>query len=293
MTVILVACCLLCLGPAAKGANDAADLYETYQSLIPLLEHNQFQHQLYLDSQESPSTIKGEVYAVMAYPFSTVNDAFSDPSQGPVNWCDALILHPNIKYCHATSDSSGNTLIVNVSKEEIAEALGDTYRVQFEYAAATTSTEYLQVKLHADSGPLGTRDYRIALEAVALSGDRTFLHLTYSYSYGVIGRLAMKAYLATFDRGKVGFTDVADPSAAQAKYVGGMRGLMERNTMRYYLAIDAYLGALSSPPDQRLEQRLSNWFDASEQYPRQLHEMDRQQYMQMKYDEYQRLRMNQ
>jgi hypothetical protein len=293
MTVMLVACCLLCLAPAAKGANDAADLYETYQSLIPLLEHSQFQHQLYLDSQESPSTIKGEVYAVMAYPFSTVNDAFSDPSQGPVNWCDALILHPNIKYCHATSDSSGNTLIVNVSKEEIAEALGDTYRVQFEYAATTTSTGYLQVKLHADSGPLGTRDYRIALEAVALSGDRTFLHLTYSYSYGVIGRLAMKAYLATFDRGKVGFTDVADPSAAQAKYVGGMRGLMERNTMRYYLAIDAYLGALSSPPDERLEQRLSNWFDASEQYPRQLHEMDRQQYMQMKYDEYQRQQMKQ
>jgi hypothetical protein len=124
MTAILVACCLLCLGPAAKGADDAADLRDTYQSLIPMLEHNQFQRQLYLASQESPSTIKGEVYAVMAYPFSTVDDAFSDPSQGPLNWCDALILHPNIKYCHATSDSSGNTLIVNVSEKEVAEALG-------------------------------------------------------------------------------------------------------------------------------------------------------------------------
>lgn len=58
--------------------------------------------------------------------------------------------------------------------------------------------------------------------------------------------------------------------------------------MRYYLAIDAYLGALSSPPDKQLEQRLTDWFDASERYPRQLHEMDRQQYMQMKYEEYQR-----
>ena len=60
--------------------------------------------------------------------------------------------------------------------------------------------------------------------------------------------------------------------------------------MSYYLAVDAYLGAQSSPPDKRLEQSLSNWFNASEQYPRQLHEMERQPYMQMKYDEYRRQR---
>ncbi|RDK01048.1 hypothetical protein [Paraburkholderia lacunae] len=285
---ILVACCLLYQSLAANGSDDADRLLETYQSLIPRLDHNQFQRRLYLESEESPSTLKGEIYAVMDYPFPTVDGALNDPSLGPVNWCEALILHPNIKYCHASGGSNGNTLIVNVSKKEVAEEIGTTYRVQFDYDAATTSTGYLQVKLHADSGPLNTRDYRIVLEAVALNGDRTFLHLTYAYSYGVIGRLAMKAYLATFGRGKVGFTEIADPSAAQPEYVSGVRGLVERNTMRYYLAIDAYLGALSSPPDKRLEQRLSNWFDASEQYPRQLHEMDQQQYMQMKYDEYQR-----
>jgi hypothetical protein len=58
--------------------------------------------------------------------------------------------------------------------------------------------------------------------------------------------------------------------------------------MRYYLAIDAYLGALSSTPDKRLEQRITNWFDATEQYPRQLHEVGRQEYIQMKYREYER-----
>ncbi|EDT06267.1 hypothetical protein [Burkholderia ambifaria] len=288
MASVLMACSLPCLGGTpADGADEAAKLRDAYQKLIPRLDHNQFKRLLYLDSEESSSTLKGEVYAVMAYPFATVNGAFNDPARGPSNWCDALILHPNIKYCRTTS-GGGNTLIVNVSKKEVAEELSTTYRVQFEYDAATTGPGYLQVKLHADQGPLNTRDYRIALEAVALGGDRTFLHLTYAYSYGVLGRLAMKTYLAAFGRGKVGFTDIADPSAAQAEYIGGMRGLMERNTMRYYLAIDAYLGALSSPPDKRLEQRLTDWFDASERYPRQLHEMDRQQYMQMKYDEYRR-----
>lgn len=288
MLTMIVACCLLCRSLVARGASDAATLRETYQSLIPVLDHNRFHRRLYLDSQESPSTVKGEIYAVTEHPFPTVNEALNDPARGPVNWCDVLNLHPNIKYCHASSGSSGNTLTVNISRKEVAEELGATYRVRFDYDAATTSPGYFEVKLHADSGPLGTRDYRIVLEAVALSSDRTFLHLTYACSYSLIGRLAMKGYLATFGHGKVGFTNLADPSAAQAEYVGGMRGLAERNTMRYYLAIDAYLGALSTPPNKRLEQRLSNWFDASEQYPRQLHEIDRQEYMQMKHEEYQR-----
>lgn len=286
--VVFVAFCLLCQNLVAQRASDAAALRETYRSLIPELDHNQLHRRLYLDSQESPSTVKGEIYAVLEYPFATVNGALDDPSRGPVNWCDVLNLHPNIKYCRASSDSSGNILTVNISRKEVAEALRDTYRVRFSYDAATTSPGYFQVKLHADSGPLGTHDYRIVLEAVALGGDRTFLHLTYAYSYGVMGRLAMKAYLATFDHGRVGFTTIANPSAAQPEYVRGIRGLAERNTMRYYLAIDAYLGALSTPPARQREQRLSNWFDASEQYPRQLHEIDRQQYMQMKHEEYRR-----
>jgi hypothetical protein len=64
--------------------------------------------------------------------------------------------------------------------------------------------------------------------------------------------------------------------------------VVERNTMRYYLAIEAYLGALSAPPRARLEKRLHDWFAASERYPRQLHEMKRNDYLDMKRREYQR-----
>lgn len=285
---LLGACSLLCQGLSAQVSSDATKLRATYEMLTPRLDHNAFHRRLYLISQESPSTVKGEIYAVMDYPFATVNQALNDRSRGPTNWCDLLILHPNTKYCHGSDGSSGNTLTMNISEKEVAEELAATHRILFDYEVETTSSRYFRVKLHADSGPLNTRDYQIVLEAVSLSGDRTFLHLTYAYSYGVIGRLAMKAYLATFGRGKVGFTNITDSHAAQPRYVAGVRGLMERNTMRYYLAVDAYLGTLSSPPDQRLEERLNNWFSASEEYPRQLHEIDRQQYMQMKQDEYRR-----
>lgn len=286
MLAILIVCCL-CHGLLARGADDAASLRDKYQSLAQQLKHNQFHRPLYLESAETPTTLKGDIYAVVDFPFATVNGALNDPVQGPANWCDVLILHLNTKYCHASNSSNGTILSVNIGRK-VEQKLADSYRVQFHYRAAATTPEYFQVDLNADSGPLSTTDYRIVLEAVGISGDRTFLHLTYSYSYGMGGRIAMKAYLATLGSDKVGFTVAGGSSSAQTEYIGGVRGLVERNTLRYYLAIDAYLGALSRPPDKRLEQRLTMWFDATEHYPRQLHEMDRQQYLQMKYKEYER-----
>ncbi|EDT40281.1 hypothetical protein [Burkholderia ambifaria] len=285
---ILAACCLACVGLSAQPSDDAATLRAQYQNLKPQLDRNSFHRRLYLDSQESFSTATGEIYAEVDYPFATVSDVLDYRSKGLANWCELLILHPNVKYCRASGTNSDNMLTLNISKREAAAELQATYRLYFRYDAAARAPGYFKVRLHADSGPLNTRDYQIVLEAVQLGDDHTFLHLTYAFSYGLVGRLAMKSFLATFDHGKVGFTNVASPSAAQAEYVDGVRGLVERNTMRYYLAIDAYLAALLSPPDKQLEQRLSTWFNSSEQYARQLHEIDRQQYMRMKQDEYRR-----
>ena len=58
--------------------------------------------------------------------------------------------------------------------------------------------------------------------------------------------------------------------------------------MRYYLAIDAFLGALSAPPNARREKSLHDWFAGIERYPRQLHEMEQGDYLAMKRGEYAR-----
>ena len=86
----------------------------------------------------------------------------------------------------------------------------------------------------------------------------------------------MQAYLATAGASKQGFT------------TNGVRGAVERNAMRYYLAIDAFLDSLSAPPGQQVERRLRNWFAATERYPRQLREMDAGTYLAMKRQEVQR-----
>jgi hypothetical protein len=58
--------------------------------------------------------------------------------------------------------------------------------------------------------------------------------------------------------------------------------------MRYYLAVESYLGSLSQPPGRQFSSRIEHWFDATEQYRRQLHEMDRADYLAMKQSEYAR-----
>ena len=120
------------------------------------------------------------------------------------------------------------------------------------------------------------------MEAVPIEGGKTFMHLSYAYGYGTAGKIAMGAYLSTAGASKVGFSQM------QGQPTTGVRGAIERNAMRYYLAIDAYMDALSAPEAQRVDKRINNWFNATERYPKQLHEMDRNTYVTMKRAEYDR-----
>lgn len=247
------------------------------------LLNNQFQRALYLDSMESSHDLKGEIYAVIDYPFAAVNVALNNPA----HWCDVLILHMNVKYCHASSNKADTVLTVDLGRK-YDQPLADAYRLEFNYRGVITTPDYFAVELNAENGPLSTRDYRLWIEATALNDGHTFLHFTYAYAFGFTGSLAMQGYLMTLGRDKVGFTVTGKQSNGQPVYIQGVRGVVERNTMRYYLAIDAYLAALTAPPKDQLEKRLQYWYNATEQYAQQLHEVERNDYLKMKRKEYQR-----
>ena len=290
MPVFLLICALFWGGWFAAGQSFATEqdipavlLRAKYTELNKQLLNNQFQRPLYLNSVESSQDLKGEIYAVVDYPFATVNAALNNPA----HWCDVLILHVYIRYCHASSNMAGSALTVNLSNK-YDQPLADTYRAGFNYRGVLTTPDYFAVELKAETGPLGTHDYRIWLEATPLEDGRTFLHFTYAYGFGVIGRLAMQGYLATVGRNKVGFTVEGKQPNGQPVYIQGVRGVVERNTMRYYLAIEAYLDALTASPEAQLEKRLQHWYDGTDQYARQLHEIERQDYLDMKHKEYQR-----
>jgi len=274
------ACASLAAG-AEPDADPAAALQARYAALSEQLEHSPFPQHLHVESMEGPGASQGDVYAVVDYPIATVSDAFSSPA----NWCDALILHLNVKYCRPVS-RDGRAVLSTAIGRNFDQPLSSTYRVKFTYSIAASRPDYVDVELKARKGPLGTANYRISLEAVGLENERAFVHLQYSYTYGFVGRLAMKTYLATSGSEKVGFTLVGDSSDPEPKFIAGVRGAIERNTMRYYLAIDAYLGALATPAPARFEQSLERWFSATELYPRQLREIDRDAYFAMKRSEY-------
>jgi hypothetical protein len=280
--VALAACAMAAQVEAASPVTGpAAALRGRHAALSEHLRNSPLQQGLYLESAESPGTLRGDVYAVVDYPFATVSKTFTKSA----SWCEALILHLNVKFCQAELRGEDTVLSVAIGRK-IDEPLDDTYQLEFAYSVTASEPGYTEIALAAREGPLDTRNYQISLEMVGLDDKRAFLHLRYSYDYGLTARLAMGAYLATSGSGKVGFTSVASESGGSPQLIGGLRGALERNTMRYYLALDAYLDALATPAPQRFEESIERWFTATERYARQLHEVERGDYLTMKRDEY-------
>lgn len=287
MKFIPLSCSLLgmmALAPQALAASEVAQaLLVRHAELREQLASNPFGRPLYLQSSEEGDQLKGEIYAQLEQPFAVAAPALQSMAQ----WCQVLILHLNVKGCRPSSAGSVATLHVDIGRK-YEQPLANAYPFAFTYRANARGSDTLQVRLSAADGPLGTRDYQIAVELVALDAQRSFLHLSYAYQYGMAAHAAMGGYLATLGRDKVGFSVVGTDSAGQPLYQGNMRGVVERNTMRYFLAVEAYLGALSVSAAKQQEQRLNDWHTGVERYPRQLHELERDEYLAMKRKEIRR-----
>ncbi len=269
-------------------ANDstgdaAAILTEKHAAVLGKLEHNGFAKPLYLESNDADGNLRAHVYAVLDEPYANVRAELQQPER----WCDILILHPNTKYCRPESVRAGTALNVNIGRKS-DQPVEQSYRVDFAFHVQSADERYLGVFLKAGKGPFGTRDYHILLEAVPLQSGQTFIHFAYSYAYGTAAKLALLAYLNTKGSSKVGFTVTGRGKDGELAYIRGLRGLIERNVMRYYLAIEAHFGALSAPADARVDKRLNDYYAATEHYPRQLHETDQRDYVALKRKEYAR-----
>lgn len=264
----------------AQEAGSANALQAEYKAVTAQLDNNPFKRKLALDSTEGSGQLSGNIYAVVNHPFTEVGKAFKRPAA----WCGVLMLHLNTKGCAVSGTGATPTLVVAVGRK-FDQPVADASRVDFTYTLKADAADYLDVNLAAADGPMSTHDYRIVFEATPIDGDKSFVHLGYSYGYGMAAKLAMQAYLSTIGSDKVGFTVTGKDTDGSPQYIGGVRGVVERNTMRYYLAIDAYLDAPAAP---QLDQRLGAWFDATEQYARQLHEMSRTEYLTMKENEFRR-----
>lgn len=255
---------------AARGEDvTAAQLRRLHAELAPALARSDFGRPMLLQSEHGRGHGEGVVHAVLDAPMARVQALVQ-----PQRWCEVLMLHQNTRGCQV----AGQGLQVEVGGKRGALGEGVMLALRFESAQ---QGDLLKLRLSAEHGPLGTRDYDFSVQATALPDGRSFLRFRYSYGFGLMARVAMQSYLSTWGQQKVGFSREARPDGQPGELVRGMRGVIERNTMRYFLGIETVLRTLEAGPDP-WERRLQMWFDATEQYARQLHELERQDYLALK-----------
>lgn len=279
ITLILSIISLVWLAPVdAPGSlpPKGKDLLADYHILKTRLNSNYFGLPLHVENYEGNDILAVKVYGVLDHSFEKVKQVF----EGSSSWCEIVPLHSNIGFCTYSKDDGLSFLTFYGGKK--AKRPEDLYRLKYRLKDPVSRTGYFAVSLSADEGPLKTKDHIIEIELAPLPNGKTFIRFSCSYRYGLLVQVAMKSYFATLGRGKIGFSHAGSDMRGNPVFVGGMAGAIERNAMRSYLAIVAYMDTLHLSGSQNLEKRLNRWYDLTERYREQLHEIERTDYIETK-----------
>ena len=252
----------------------AESLIDKYHRIEKELETSSLPIPFHLESAVTNNASHADIYGVIKYPFSIVeNELQSSPG-----WCDILLLNPYVRACtYEKADDIPQFTVYEVKR--FNELLKDAYQIKFRYRLPELRPAFFDISLAAPWGPFNTTDHRFSLEAVPLDQGTTFIHLEYSFKYTPLAYLAMNEYISVFDRGKAGFTIRSIDRMGNPVYVDGLRGAIERNVVRYYLAILAYMDTLKVPLEQRFEMRISEWYYLTARFKKQLFEMEEEEYL--------------
>jgi hypothetical protein len=271
--------CTLCLRiPYAETSSGSGPegLADKFHALENKLEKSFFGVPAYLESSAGSSTSDADMYGIVSDPFDVVRNELSVPA----HWCDIVLPHINVRAC-TYEKMEDKWLLTIYSVNRFNQPLKDAYRMKFDFHTVVQQPEYFDISLDSLEGPFNTKDHRFGFEAIPIDSVRTFVHLSYSYNYSFLGYLAMKSYLALFGRRKVGFS-ITGVREGNPLYVSGLRGAIERNVMRYYLGILAYLDTLKYKPEQRFGKRINKWYDLTRRYRKQFSEMGKEEYISLK-----------
>jgi len=259
-------------GYASPRSGPESLLYK-YHEIKKELEKDPGPVPFYVESSADKHASRVDIYGTVKYPFKIVKTKLLVPT----NWCDIVLPHLNVRAC--TYKKINDTWLLDIyNVNKFSEPLKDAYQMKFVYRVSKLQPIYFDIALTAHDGPLHTKDHQFGLEAIPLKENLTFIHLRYSFNYSVFGYLLMKI----FGGAKVGFSVIGTDGAGNPVYVGGVRGSSERDVACYYLAILAYLDTLKAPPDQRYERRISQWYDLTARFKKQLFEVKKEDYLKYK-----------
>ena len=280
LTVIVAAAILFSAASASaveKLRLNEDVLLDTYHRNVAKFEKNSFGFPLFLESFERDDRVYVDVYGIFDQTFSNVVNVLNVPA----NWCDIVSLHTNVKAC-TYRELPGSWQLTFYIGRKVYQPPKDAHQVIYRYRKVVQQQGYLDINLNADEGPLGTKDHRMRFEALPLDGGKTLIHVHYEYSDSVALRVAEKIYFATFGLGKLGFTVTGTDRKGNPVYIGGPRGAIERNAVRYYFAIQSFMNTLHYPEKIRFRMRIIQWYNLTNRYRKQLFDLDRNDYLEFK-----------
>jgi len=287
----LLLCAALGMPPTAQAATAAessrAELLAAYRLLEPRLRLGTGDAPLTVETRTHDGLLLGDAYAILDHPYTNVSEALSNAR----NWCDILPLHMNMKACTTRPRQTGTHLTLYAGRKSY-QTPAQARAFNYNYHIQARDSGYFSASLTADKDDADSPP--VALEAMPLDGEQTLIHVRYTWRTPLWLRVATDSYFATLGAHKVGFSTTNGGQPGEPEYVGGLHGAIERNALRYYLALDSYFSTEHTPEAGRFDQRLNRWFDLTERYPAQLHEMDRDDYLRAKRKERtQQLKMQQ
>lgn len=273
---LFLSICLIFFSAHVVAAS-SDDLRETYKEIEATLFNNIYDTPIHLESEMEKQMMRGDVYGIIYHPYKIVSENLASQK----NWCDIMPQHLNIKACtyQYINNQCGLTFY---SGRKFYEKADDVYHLDYQFKVTTLNDDYFRATLNSEEGLLDTTDYIISVEAIPLTKSSTFIHLSYEYKYGIWTSIVMSTYFTTLGRKKVGFTISGEDENKNPIYIKGIRGVIERNSMRYFFAIKSYLDTKNNPIKTRFIKRISNWFDLTEKHHRQLYEMDKEDYLKYK-----------
>ncbi len=262
-------------GRLSWAVEDVSQRFVAYhRELQDAARHGPFGLPLDVRSEEGERRVSAEVHGIIDHPFQPVADLLTHPA----SWCAFVVLTPNIKACTFQGDGQDTllTLYIGWRGYRMPEAASaQPYR----FAVRARQAEYAAVSVTATEGLLATRAHQFEVEAAAVAGKTVFA-MRSSYEPSALSRMLTAMYLATLGRDKIGFSRVT--TDGQVGYVRGVPGMIERNAMRYYLALKAFLDTQNVPAGRQFEARINLAYDLMESYPAQLHLMEKAEYLDIK-----------
>jgi hypothetical protein len=252
-----------------------------YPELQEAARRGPFGLPLQVRSEERDTLVSAEIHGIVDRPFRALAATFTEPG----GWCDFLVLNPNIKTCTFRREAQETLLTLYIGSKGYRAPESATAQV-YRFLVRARQPEYAAISLTAPQGLLGTTAHRFEFEAGSVSG-KTVVGLSSSFGPSLLSKLLTGIYLSTLGRDKIGFSREATEAGVPAGYVRGVKGMIERNVMRYYLALKAFLDTTDLPADRQFEARARLAYDLIDLYPAQLRQMDKAEYLDIKAREYQ------